>query len=844
MTGDGASSKNAETSKTDALAKDAARSPDTPCSSEAPHLTSSTGSKTDANEPAASAYHAASLANVPHTVDQALIVFDADAKLRTFNAHFTKLYDFPAGMVREGVAAETLFRHKAEQGEYGPGDPRELAESRLQSIRTGAPYTIEQIRSSGDILEIKGGPLPDGGFYVTYRDITDYRHAQKIQIGRSAILEMIAMGRPRDEVMSELALLGEDLSPDALGAILLTGEDGRLEVGAAPSLPGTYTFFMEGLEFDGPLGPCTKSIERGEEVEIMDIDTDPAWRQYAQVLAPAGLKACWSYPMRNADGEMIGAYTMFFKNRRGPTASERRFIRSAVHLTSIAVEHKRTVRALRASEARFKAFAEAAADWFWETDAEHRFTYFSERYRRITDIDPDELLGTTRQQHATAEELASAPKKWDAHWADLKARRRFRDFQYRLSQSHGGARYIRVSGVPQFDEDGVFTGYRGATTDITDLRQTEKELARQRTLFEAAIRDVPNAVIIADMDMKITSVNPAASRAFGYSREELIGSSPGILYADQDEFRGQLAQRFNPEAAYGSEPLSATYRRKDGTTFEGEITGSTMRGNDDEAIGYVGIIRDVTARVQAERRRSDAMIALEQANRAKSQFLANISHDLRTPLNAVLGFSELMKLQYLGPLGNGKYVEYAEDIFNSGTYLLDLVNDILDISAIEAGKRVLIPEPIDLLALADDCIRAVAPAARRGGLRLETDRPSALPDLIADNRSVKQILINLLSNAIKFTPSGGAVTLSLRAQNDTITFAVTDTGKGIPAEDIPKLTDPFERGQAALYATADGTGLGLAITDSLVRLHGGTLTIDSVVNAGTTVTVSFPNGGS
>jgi signal transduction histidine kinase len=232
----------------------------------------------------------------------------------------------------------------------------------------------------------------------------------------------------------------------------------------------------------------------------------------------------------------------------------------------------------------------------------------------------------------------------------------------------------------------------------------------------------------------------------------------------------------------------------------------------------------------------------KQANQAKSEFMALMSHDLRTPLNAILGFSELMRQQYLGPLGNRKYEEYAENIRTSAEHLLALVNDILDLSTIEAGKQSLTKEKFRAGEAVAECARIVAEEARLRGIKLVTRAPKKLPLLYADRRSVNKILLNLISNALKFTPSGGRITVSAAASKQKTVFKIADTGKGIPAKRLREITDPLGGAEYDPYLTGEGWGLGLTITKSLVAVHGGSLEIKSKIGKGTTVTVTLPNG--
>jgi signal transduction histidine kinase len=246
---------------------------------------------------------------------------------------------------------------------------------------------------------------------------------------------------------------------------------------------------------------------------------------------------------------------------------------------------------------------------------------------------------------------------------------------------------------------------------------------------------------------------------------------------------------------------------------------------------------------QLEVRAADLEIARarsEQASRAKSEFLAMMSHELRTPLNAIIGFSDVQRHEMFGPL-NPRYRDYADDIHASGSHLLDLITSILDISKAEAGKLEVVLVNLDLRSVLDGAVPLVRVAAEAKHIRLSIDSPRVSLACRADPQALKQILLNLLSNAIKFTPEGGSVTVQLRqVGRDTAEFVLRDTGIGIEAADLPRLMKPFEQASRGYANRNGGTGLGLPLVDALVRLHGGTLKIDSVAGLGTTVTVRLP----
>jgi signal transduction histidine kinase len=229
------------------------------------------------------------------------------------------------------------------------------------------------------------------------------------------------------------------------------------------------------------------------------------------------------------------------------------------------------------------------------------------------------------------------------------------------------------------------------------------------------------------------------------------------------------------------------------------------------------------------------------ANHAKSRFLANMSHELRTPLNAVLGFSEVMMSEILGPIGSPRYREYAADIHRSGGHLLDLVNDVLDLSRLEQGMVELREERVALAPFVADTMRLVAMPAQSAAVELAVRLPDQAPDLLIDPRALRQVLVNLVANAIKFTEPGGAVTLSaVAAAAGGFEFAVSDTGRGIPADRLDAIFEPFHQVDPQVTNPGRGVGLGLAIARALVDAHGGRISAASTVAVGSVFTVALP----
>ena len=342
-------------------------------------------------------------------------------------------------------------------------------------------------------------------------------------------------------------------------------------------------------------------------------------------------------------------------------------------------------------------------------------------------------------------------------------------------------------------------------------------------------------------DGRILFVNDHSCAVLGYSRDELLAKT--VFDIDPKLTEERWAEKWLELKQGESLSYESVYRTKDGRFVPVEISANYIEFGGQEY--NCAFAQDISAHKKAAAELISAKEQAELANRAKSEFLANMSHELRTPLNAIVGFSEVIGAQMYGPVGADKYLEYAADIGKSGSHLVEIITDILDIAKIEAGKVELIEESFDVNDVIANCTKLIEERAKTARVDLRVKTAAAVPQLRADKRMVKQILINLLSNAVKFTPAGGSTEIACELDQDGgIAITVSDTGIGIAKKDIRKVTVPFGQVESSLSRKHEGTGLGLAIVKSYAELHDAALSIASAPNSGTTVKVSFPQARS
>ncbi|MGZ8217274.1 response regulator [Methylomagnum sp.] len=597
---------------------------------------------------------------------------------------------------------------------------RVVAEDRLLTTEESLT-TVDGLRT---FLATKG-PMYDAngraiGLFGISRDITERKWAENEVAIQNRALEMIALGAPLRATLDALLRAIEAAEPGLLASILLISEDGRhLRHGAAPSLPDDYNRAVDGVSIGEGVGSCGTAAFRRALVAVEDIATDPLWKDFRGLALTRGLRSCWSAPILNAEGGVLGTFAIYYRHPALPNAHHQHLIQLASHAATIAINRHREERALRESEARFRALFHGAGVYLY-----------------VQDIETGEILQANQAVldgygFATVDQL-----KTELIWPD-----------------------------PPYGPEDV-------------RRMIRKTVIEGPQRFEWLSLDRLRNPVWVDIRMDTITLDGV----------------PRIIAAAQDiTEKKRIAEELDSHRHHLQE-----------------------------------LVENRTAQLAEARTRA------ESASRAKSVFLANMSHEIRTPMNAILGLTHLLRRSAPTPEQAGRLCK----IDDAARHLLSILNDILDLSKIEAGRMVLEQTDFPLEGILDHVHSLVAAQAQAKGLALRVDGDSVPRWLRGDPTRLRQALLNYAGNAVKFTERGSVV-IAARLLEDgeddlLVRFEVQDTGIGIAPEQQPKLFEAFEQADASTTRKFGGTGLGLAITRRLAKLMGGEAGVESVPGEGST----------
>jgi len=686
---------------------------------------------------------------------------------------------------------------------------------------------------------------------------------------QNSILQRIAKAEPLVNILDALVSAIESQIEGAICSILLCDREGKLHYGSAPNLPIAYNRALEGLPIGEGVGCCGTAAFRKEPVIVSDIATDPLWQDFKELALACDLRACWSYPAIASDGLVLATIAVYHHNIHVPQPQELEVAALAANIVEIAIEREQSTQALEQlnreledrverrtkslyqSEARLQEAQHIAHLGSWELDVLTQKITWSEENFNIFALDPNCPEPTYEEffQYIAFRDRESL--RLLAEYA-IQQRQPF-EIDVQIIRADGSDGYIFIKAEAIWDALGQVTRLYGITMDISDRFTMQQALRRSEERSRATLLALPDLVFRVDREGKYADFMSSTQADNLVDPHQVIGKSiyddlPIDIPEDHADNKYEAIQK-----ALNTQNVQI-YEQQ--IRFAGKLRYEEVRvapcGNDE----VVFFVRDISDRKLAEAQLQQTNKELERATRLKDEFLANMSHELRTPLNAILGMTEGLQEGVFGKISD-RQIKALQTVERSGNHLLELINDILDVAKIESGQIELELVPTSLPQLCTSSLAFIKQLAQQKNIQIHSKCQANLPEVLIDERRIRQVLINLLNNAVKFTPAGGSITLKVSLCQSTSLFegdseegkmvaaqyiqiAVIDTGIGIASENIPKLFKPFIQIDSALNRQYAGTGLGLTLVKQMVELHGGRIELTSELGLGSCFSIELP----
>jgi len=664
----------------------------------------------------------------------------------------------------------------------------------------------------------------DGSIYkqAMMFDITDRKRMEKLLAGERQILEMVATGQPLQATLDALTTFIEQLQPGTYCSVLVLDDDRkRLFHRSAPSLPDEYLQAIDGLVIGRQAGSCGTAAYRGKTVIVENIAVDPLWANYRDLARRFALHSCWSVPIFDSTGQVLGTFALYDRQPHQPSEEELQLIETAANVAGIALEVRRSEETRRADEEKYRTLFEKSRDAICVTTPEGRFIDLNQATL--------ELFGYTRQEmldEVNATQLYVHPGYREQFKQQIELEGSIRDFEVKLLKKDGTEMDCLITATILRSMDGGIRGYQNIIRDITKQKQGEWALRKSVARYRAIVEDQTDLICRSLADGRLTFVNEAYCRYFGKKREELIGSKffPLIYEEDRAQVQAHLAS-LSPE----NQAVTFEYRVivPDGGIRWQQWTNRVILDDQGQPLEFQSVGRDITAQKLME----EALI--ESAERIKL-FAYSVSHDLKSPAIGIHGLIKRLYKHYADMLDNqGK--NYCLQILNASEQIATLVEKInVFISTKEAPLNIEKVKLQEILQIIRDEF-----SAQLNIRQVEWIEPAHSPDIMVDRLAIVRALRNLVDNALKY--GGDELTKISIGHQDSGQFdviSVTDDGIGLKLTDSEKIFGLFQRLETS--KGIDGTGLGLAIVKEIAEQHGGKVWMESAPQKGTTFYLAVP----
>lgn len=709
------------------------------------------------------------------------------------------------------------------------------------------------------VHDAQGKPLY---FVAQIQNITESKQAENRKLQQTQILESIITGLPLLAILESIVKLVEVEDPTSLCSILLMDENGKnLLIGAAPSLPDFYNQAIDGVEIGEKVGSCGAAAYLKKRIIAEDLLIHPNWIPFRELTHQANLRSCWSEPILDAENNVLGTFAVYHRQPQAPQSEEIELLKSVVSLASLAIsrkQHEEKIRNIntelelkveertnqlaatnenlqqemkehKKAEERIRLIVESAPNAIILVDAKGFIQLVNKQTENYFGYHRDELIGNKIEMlvpNASGMNHENLRSNFISH----PTSRNMGVGRDLFGLKKDGTKFpieVGLNPIHIQNETLILTNI----IDITERRKNEIELIKFKTALDSSADDI----FIIDYEKNLfIDANNTALKSLGYTKDELLQMAPNDIkpLISKDELKKIFDKIIHSQSKL--DKIETVHRRKNGTDFEVEVFLRAFRFDNSDLL--IASVRDITERKIAEEAIKNAKLEAERANIAKSEFLSRMSHELRTPLNSILGFTQLMSMGELNPA----HQKGVDHIMKSGKHLLNLINEVLNLSRIEAGELSISLEPVEIKGIITETLDIIHPMAKEKSIFIELENHTKENIFIkADHQKLKQVLLNLVNNAVKFNYDKGLVKIRVKQQNEKIRIYIIDTGKGIAADEMPKLFNPFQRIGTEI-SIIEGTGLGLAVSKKLIEAMNGSIGVESEVGKGSTFWIELP----